>query len=65
MAIGWRRSSSPRAPRAPPPLRGEPGFRLPNGSVPSIFRGHPPTAERILDSEQAIQEILPKRPGYI
>lgn len=35
------------------------------GSVPSIFRGHPPTAERILDSEQAIQEILPKRPQYL
>ncbi len=35
------------------------------GSVPSIFRDHPPTAERILDSEQAIKEILPKRDQYL
>lgn len=35
------------------------------GSVPSIFREHPPTAERILDSEEAIKEILPKREQYL
>jgi predicted Zn-dependent protease len=35
------------------------------GSVPSIFRDHPPTAERILASEEAIKEILPKREQYL
>ena len=35
------------------------------GSVPSIFRNHPPTAERILGSEEAIKEILPKREQYL
>jgi predicted Zn-dependent protease len=35
------------------------------GSVPSIFRDHPPTAERILSSEEAIKEILPKREQYL
>lgn len=35
------------------------------GSVPGIFRSHPPTPERILDAEQTIKEILPKRDQYL
>jgi predicted Zn-dependent protease len=35
------------------------------GSVPKIFADHPPTPERILKSEEAIKEILPKRDQYL
>jgi predicted Zn-dependent protease len=35
------------------------------GSVPSIFRDHPPTAERILKSEETIKDLLPKRDRYL
>jgi predicted Zn-dependent protease len=35
------------------------------GSVPSIFRDHPPTADRILKSEETIKEILPKKAEYL
>jgi predicted Zn-dependent protease len=35
------------------------------GSVPAIFASHPPTPERILGSEKAIKEILPKREQYL
>jgi predicted Zn-dependent protease len=35
------------------------------GSVPKIFMDHPPTADRILKSEETIKEILPKREQYL
>jgi len=35
------------------------------GSVPTIFASHPPTPERILKSEEAIKEILPKKNQYL
>lgn len=35
------------------------------GSVPTIFMSHPPTPERILDSEKEIKEILPRREQYL
>jgi len=35
------------------------------GSVPKIFADHPPTPDRVLKSEEAIKEILPKRDQYL
>jgi predicted Zn-dependent protease len=35
------------------------------GSVPKIFLDHPPTAERIVRSEEEIKEVLPKRDQYL
>jgi predicted Zn-dependent protease len=35
------------------------------GSVPRLFLDHPPTAERIMKSEEEIKEILPKREQYL
>jgi predicted Zn-dependent protease len=35
------------------------------GSVPKIFLNHPPTAERIVRSEEEIKTILPKREQYL
>ena len=35
------------------------------GSVPTLFLDHPPTAERIMKSEEEIKEILPKREQYL
>ncbi len=35
------------------------------GSIPTVFASHPPTAERILKSDQEIKEILPRREQYL
>jgi beta-barrel assembly-enhancing protease len=35
------------------------------GSVPKLFLDHPPTADRIVKSEEEIKEILPKRSQYL
>jgi predicted Zn-dependent protease len=35
------------------------------GSVPTIFASHPPTPERVLKSEVAIKEVLPKQEQYL
>jgi predicted Zn-dependent protease len=35
------------------------------GSVPSIFMDHPPTRERIINAEEEIKTILPKRSEYL
>ena len=35
------------------------------GSVPKVFLDHPPTPERMVKSEQEINEILPKRDQYL
>ncbi len=35
------------------------------GSVPKVFLNHPPTAERIVRSEEEIKAILPKRDQYL
>jgi len=35
------------------------------GSMSSVFSSHPPTPDRILNSEKEIQEILPKKDQYL
>ncbi len=35
------------------------------GSVPSIFMDHPPTGDRIIQCEEEIKNILPKRSQYL
>jgi len=35
------------------------------GSMSTVFATHPPTADRIVASEEEIQKILPKRPQYL
>jgi len=35
------------------------------GSVPSIFMDHPPTKDRIIEAEEEIKNILPKRAEYL
>jgi len=35
------------------------------GSVPKVFQDHPPTADRIMQSQKTIQEILPQRDQYL
>lgn len=35
------------------------------GTIPTVFASHPPTADRIVKSEQEIQQILPKRDQYL
>jgi predicted Zn-dependent protease len=35
------------------------------GSMSTVFASHPPTGDRIIKSEQEIQQILPKRDQYL
>jgi predicted Zn-dependent protease len=35
------------------------------GSVPKVFQDHPPTPERIVNSQKEIMEILPQRDQYL
>lgn len=35
------------------------------GSTPSIFSGHPMTGDRIIKSEEAIKDVLPKKQSYL
>ncbi len=38
--------------------------RMP-GSVPQVFMDHPPTADRIIKSEEEIKELLPRKGEYL
>jgi len=35
------------------------------GSVPKVFQDHPPTADRIMQSQKTIKEILPQKEQYL
>lgn len=35
------------------------------GSVPTIFADHPPTGKRIIEAEEEIKSLLPKRDSYL
>jgi predicted Zn-dependent protease len=35
------------------------------GSVPTVFADHPPTADRIIKTEEEIKSVLPKRSEYL
>jgi len=35
------------------------------GSVPEVFMDHPPTADRIINCEKEIKQILPTKPEYL
>lgn len=35
------------------------------GSVPEVFMDHPPTADRIINCEKEIKELLPTKPEYL